>query len=112
MQFSEHPSFAHDFKRLYKRFNSLEIDLGKIQKLLVKNPEGTDGRHWNVLHRFEAVMIFKTRMMCQYLRRGDLRIIYAYFPAENRIDFIEIYFKGDKETEDQKRIKDYLNRCL
>lgn len=110
MQFSEHSSFVREFKQLFKRFKSLDDDLDKIKKLLIKSPEGTDGRHWNARHRGDGVVIFKTRMMCRYLRRGDLRLIYAYLPAERRIEFIEIYFKGDKESEDGKRIAEYLKR--
>ena len=49
-------------------------------------------------------------MSCAYLRRDTLRVIYAYLPVQNQIEFIEIYFKGDKENENQKRIKDYLNK--
>lgn len=111
MEFSEHPLFSREFKRLFKRFKSLDSDLERMKKLLSKQPESTDGRHWNVLHRSEQVTIFKTRMMCRYLRRGDLRLTYVYLPAEARIEFIEIYFKGDKESEDRKRIKEYLTHC-
>ncbi|MDE1919601.1 MAG: hypothetical protein KGH56_02760 [Patescibacteria group bacterium] len=110
MEFSEHASFTREFGRLFKRFKSLDDDLEKIKKILLKQPAGTDGRHWNVLHRSEQCVIFKTRMMCRYLRHGDLRLIYAYFPTEGRVEFIEIYFKGDKESEDGKRIADYLKR--
>jgi mRNA-degrading endonuclease RelE of RelBE toxin-antitoxin system len=112
MHFSEYSPFPREFKRLLKRFKSLESDLEKMKILLLKQPEGTDGRHWNALHRYEQVVIFKARMMCQYLRRGDFRLIYAYLPAESRIDFIQIYFKGDTETEDTARIKDYLRGIL
>jgi len=38
---------------------------------------------------------------------SGIRIIYAYFEKEDAIEFIEIYFKGDKENEDKKRIKKY-----
>jgi len=31
-------------------------------------------------------------------------VIYAYFENEDRIELIEIYYKGDKENEDRKRI--------
>jgi hypothetical protein len=109
MQFSEHPSFTREFKRLFKRFKSLESDLEKIKKLLAKKPEGTDGRHWNALHRSEKIVVFKARMLCRYLRNNALRIIYVYLSTEDRINFIEIYFKGDKENEDNERIKEYVD---
>jgi len=47
------------------------------------------------------------------LKKKDLRIIYAYIENHQLvkmigIQFIEIYFKGEKENEDRERIKDYL----
>ena len=35
---------------------------------------------------------------------SGIRISYAHFAEENRIQFIEIYYKGDKEMEDRTRI--------
>jgi len=32
-------------------------------------------------------------------------VIYTYFERENKIDLIEIYFKGNKEDEDKDRLK-------
>jgi len=37
-----------------------------------------------------------------------LRIIYAYCENKHMIEFIQLYFKGDKENEDHNRIKNYL----
>jgi hypothetical protein len=48
-------------------------------------------------------------LFCRYLKGAALRIVYAYHAAHTRVDFIEIYFKGDKENEDQERIKNYLD---
>ena len=48
-------------------------------------------------------------MACRALRNRSLRIIYTFFEQNQRIEFIEIYFKGEKENEDRGRIKDYLN---
>lgn len=35
---------------------------------------------------------------------SGIRIIYAYHEVEDRIELIEIYFKGDKENEEKERI--------
>ncbi len=53
--------------------------------------------------------IYKARKFtCRSLKgtgsRSGIRIIYAYFDKEDKIEFIEIYFKGDKENEDRERI--------
>jgi hypothetical protein len=36
--------------------------------------------------------------------QSGIRVIYAYFEKQDKIELVEIYFKGDKETEDKKRI--------
>jgi hypothetical protein len=36
--------------------------------------------------------------------KSGIRVIYAFEPKINRVTFLEIYFKGDKQNEDQKRI--------
>ncbi len=40
---------------------------------------------------------------------SGIRIIYAYYESEDVIEFIEIYFKGDKANEDKKRIIKYYS---
>jgi hypothetical protein len=40
---------------------------------------------------------------------SGIRIIYAYYEKEDVIEFIEIYFKGDKANEDKKRIIKYYS---
>lgn len=57
----------------------------------------------------EYPKIFKARKFaCRSLKgrgvRSRIRVIFAYYPDKDRLDFIEIYFKGDKENEDKKRI--------
>jgi hypothetical protein len=65
------------------------------------------------LARKSHVTIVKARLFCQSLKRNSLRIIYAYIEKSAEIEFvgiefIELYFKGDKEREDAERIKRYL----
>ena len=37
--------------------------------------------------------------------QSGIRVIYTYFDKEDRIELIEIYYKGDKENEDRERIR-------
>lgn len=39
---------------------------------------------------------------------SGIRVIYAFYPATLKVDFIEIYFKDEKENKDRERIKEYL----
>jgi len=57
----------------------------------------------------ESLWIIKARLSCVYLKNDDLRLIFSYFSEERRVDFIEIYYKGDKENHDQSLIDSYLN---
>lgn len=48
------------------------------------------------------------KIACRSLKgRGvntGLRLVYAWFEAEERIVFVELYFKADKDLEDRERI--------
>jgi len=39
---------------------------------------------------------------------SGFRLVYAYFEEEQRIVFVEIYFKAEKENEDRERIKKHF----
>ncbi|MDR2999691.1 MAG: hypothetical protein LBU89_00380, partial [Fibromonadaceae bacterium] len=40
--------------------------------------------------------------------RTGLRVIYVFEPQFEKITFIEIYFKADKENENKERLKKFL----
>lgn len=57
----------------------------------------------------QGARILKARKFaCRSLKgkgaQSGIRVIYAYFKQADRIEFIEIYYKGDKENEDRERI--------
>ena len=112
MNFKNTAEFQKDFKRLSKKFRSLASDLIEFKKILNEAPLGI-GKHFNVITKTDYLYVIKARFFCKSLKEKDLRVIYAYI--ENHqiiemvgIDFIELYFKGDKENEDRERIKEYL----
>jgi len=109
MNFNGTDEFSKEFKRLSRKFRSLDEDLEEFKKVLATFPLGT-GKHFAVLHREGQVVVVKARLFCKYLRKSSLRIIYAYHEAGATADFIEIYFKGEKENENRGRIVEYLNR--
>jgi hypothetical protein len=103
--------FERDYKRQAKRYWTLDQDFSELKKLLDKLPMGT-GKHFAVLHSTETVKIVKARFFCRSLKGSSLRIIYAYQESGMEligIEFIEVYYKGDKEREDKERIKRYLD---
>jgi len=65
----------------------------------------------------EYPQIYKTRKFtCRSLKgtgsRSGIRIIYAYYEKEDKIEFIEIYYKDDKEGEDRERIQKHYKLNL
>ena len=116
-QIKQFPPFKKDLKKLLKRFRTLEDDLEifiRTQlKLFHKIKKDNDGIKQITGLEKEYPGVFKAKKFaCKSLKgkgaKSGIRIIYAYFEQEDTIEFIEIYFKGDKENEDKERIKKYL----
>lgn len=107
MNFNATGGFARDRKRLIKRYRSLDEDLEELKNVLALFPIG-NGKHFATLFETDALKIVKARLFCRYLKGSSLRVIYAYIENVQRIEFIELYFKGNQEAEDIERIKEYL----
>lgn len=99
--------FEKEFKRLGKKYKTLNDDFEKFKKVLLATPTGI-GKNFVIIHASPLVKMIKARLACRALRDRSLRIIYAYSERNQWIEFIEIYFKGEKENEDRGRIKEYL----
>jgi len=106
-QFKQLPEFEKELSKLSKKYQSLPEDLKKLERLISQNPTGM-GTNFVIIHHSDEVKIVKTRLACKSLKDRSVRVIYAYHHNVFTFVFIEIYFKGVKENEDYKRIKDYL----
>jgi hypothetical protein len=107
------PEFERDMKKLVKRFRTLEEDLATLMMAQItlyhKREIDNKGAFRIPGMPFSVPEIYKVKKFaCRALKgRGansGLRLIYGYFREEDRIELIEIYFKGDKENEDRERI--------
>ena len=117
ISYDQTEEFKKDFKKLLKKFRSLEEDLElakiaaielfhikKINNLSVFPIQGccTD----------EVLICKLKKFACKTLKgrgsKSGIRIIYAFHVKTLRVDFIEIYFKADQENEDRRRIYQYL----
>ena len=105
--FDSLPEFRRELKKLSRKYGTLDDDLETFKKVLSTYPTGS-GNSFAVIHSSEVIKIVKARMACRSLRGRFLRVIYAYLEREEKVEFIEIYYKGDKENEDQNRIREYL----
>ena len=114
MQFRQLPAFVKQLKRLKKKYRSLDADLVVLEKVLRVQPRGIGENHWDCLHLSSdrKIAIYKVRLSCAAMRgETRFRVIYAHNQKDQSIvliDFIEIYFKGDKENEDKSLVAEYI----
>lgn len=109
MTFDELPEFQKERKRLARKYRSLSQDLEEFRNIVSVVPL-ENRKHFAVIAQNEHLSIVKARLFCRYLKGSSLRVTYSYCEQEQRIEFIEIYYKGDKENEDSHRVKEYLTK--
>ncbi len=100
MEFSYLLEFEKDFEKLLKKYLSLEEDLNILKQLLGKYPKGFLPIIFPISDLGIKTKIFKVRKFrCKSLKgsgsNSGIRIIYALLEEEQKIEFIEIYFKGN-----------------
>jgi len=115
-EFSFLREFDRDLKNLLKRYGTLNGDLERFIKhhlyVFHKTEKQVTGTHQLTYIDPEDIKVFKTKKFaCRALSgtgsRSGIRVIHAYYPEKNRIEFAEIYYKGDKKNEDRERITNY-----
>ena len=113
------PEFSKDLKKLLKRFPTINDDLDnfiRTQLKLYHKLHVDNGGIFRVSDLgIDYPPVYKVKKFaCRSLKgRGvnsGIRIIYCYYEDRDMIEFIEIYFKGDKENEDRNRILIYYSK--
>ena len=117
IEYNSTDTFQKDLKKLLKKFRTLEEDLEVAKRNAIElfHCEKLNAQAIFAIQNFcsEEIQVYKIKKFaCKSLKgRGSqsgTRIIYAFHSKTYKVDFIEIYFKGEKETEDRERIKNYL----
>ena len=111
MDFTTLPEFEKDLKLLLKKYRTLNDDLLEVKTILKKKPQERPPFSFRIDNLgLETCTIKIKKIACKALKgRGvnsGLRLIYAHFETEQKIIFIELYHKNDKENEDKQRILD------
>lgn len=118
-EISHLPEFEKDIKRLLKRFKTLEDDLKvfieKELNLYHKLKIDNKGVFQITGLQIKSPKIYKAKKFaCRSLKgkgvQSGIRVIYAYFEEKDKVELIEIYYKGDKENEDRERILKYYGK--
>lgn len=123
MNFEQTPEFKKDFKRLIKKYRSLEADINyvipRIESLYTKRDDIDVKQFRTELFATKRaailpgssddVEVVKMRLDVASLQSNSkVRIIFIAVIKNNVIILVELYAKNDKLREDKARIKKYL----
>lgn len=107
------PEFEKDIRKLCKKYRTIEDDLENLINtalyLFHKQRIDIHGIVQIAELGIQHPKIYKVKSFaCRSLKgkgvRSGIRVIYAYFEDLDKIELIEIYYKGDKENENKERI--------
>ncbi len=108
----ELPEFRKDLKNLKKKYRTLDDDLDIFITVQLNAYHNLNQDVAGITEisdlGFQNTKIYKaTRFACRSLKgsgsNSGIRVIYCH-TSENKIELIEMYYKGDKESEDRNRI--------
>ena len=113
MKFDELDEYQKDLKDLLKKYRTLNDDIKVVKQVLEFMPDERPPFSYRINNLgIETCVIKVKKIACKSLKgRGvnsGLRLIYAHFPDEQRIVFVELYHKNYKESEDRERILHYF----
>lgn len=113
--------FKREFKKLLKKFRTLDEDLDTFINVQLKLVHKLEKDNSGIVRisdlDIDNPKIYKAKKFACKALKGEgvasgIRIIYAYHEEEDIIEFIEIYYKGQKANEDRDRIIRYYKKDL
>jgi hypothetical protein len=113
------PEFESEIGKLAKRFRTIEADLEifieKQLNLYHKLKVDNRGIFQITDLSIDNPKLYKAKKFaCRSLKgkgvQSGIRVIYAYFEEDDKIELVEIYYKGDRENEDRQRILKYYRK--
>lgn len=120
--YSKHPRFEKQLKKLLKKYRTLEDDLLIAKKAVIElsHVNKIDNRSVELVPGFDhqEIQIFKIKKFaCKALVgkgvRSGIRIVYAYFPEQNHVKYLEIYYKEKDNTDmDYDFVKNYVAEIM
>jgi mRNA-degrading endonuclease RelE of RelBE toxin-antitoxin system len=105
--------FDKDVKVLTKKIKSIPDDLDIVKSVLAVKPNARPPFSFEINNLGIKSCIIKVRKIASQSLKGrgnnsGLRLVYAYFPDEVKIIFIEFYHKNEQAMEDRERILKYF----
>lgn len=122
MKYKRHENFEKQFKKLNKKFRSLEDDLKIAEKAAIElcHVNGIDNNAVELVPKFdfETVKIYKIKKFaCKSLFgkgvRSGIKVTYAFYPELMLVEYLEIYYK-EKDSSDMDYVfaKNYCRNIL
>lgn len=113
MSYSFTSQCQNEYKKLIKKFRSLETDIERFCKFTLKLEEDSGfpstNKNYILLKEQVGVSVYKAKMPCATLRGNKFRVIYARHDDSIEIIFIELYIKSESDREDKQRVDGYLS---
>ncbi|MDR0820145.1 MAG: hypothetical protein LBN19_01265 [Endomicrobium sp.] len=119
INYSQTPKFGKDFKKLLKRFRTLEEDFKTMKESEIEIYHLKKGETNAVVPMQEFcgqdyLSMKVKKMACKSLKgkgnRSGLRVTYVFEQKENKITFIEMYYKSDQENESRERLSAFIEK--
>jgi hypothetical protein len=97
-----------------KKYRTLNDDLKEVKTILRMKPGERPPFSFRIDNLGLETCIIKVKKIAWKALKGSgvnsgFRLIYAYNQVEEKIIFIELYHKNNKENEDRQRINDNYN---
>lgn len=111
MIFQTLTEYDKDLKRLLKKYRTLTSDIEDVKKVLKVSPDPRPPFSFRIEGLGIKNCVIKVKKIASDSFKGKgtqsgFRLVYAWFKDEQRIVFVELYHKNEKENEDKDRILD------
>ena len=118
IKYHHHDKFDKQFKKLIKKYRTLEEDLAIAKKFAIEtfHLHRINNEAVFLIPNFnkKIIQIYKIKKFsCKALKgkgnRSGIRIIYAFYPEKFAVEFLEIYLKEkDNSDMDYEFVRNYL----
>ena len=110
MKFEELDEFRKDLRQLLKKYHTLKDDLAVVKKVLEVNAAERPPFSFRLNDAGVSVRLIKIKNLACRSMKGDgvnsgLRLLYAWLEKEQKVVFIELYHKNEREKENLQRVR-------
>lgn len=108
IKYDRHDRFKKQLKKLITKYRSLEEDLEIVQKYAIEafHSEGINNESVWLVPKLDkkTIQIYKVKKFaCKALKgkgvKSGIRVVYAFYPDQLKVEFLEIYFKEKNDSD-------------